>query len=874
MKLVVLDGNSIANRAYFGVRPLNAPDGTPTNAVFGFLAILFKILEEEKPEALAVTFDVHAPTFRKQMYEAYKAQRKPMPEELVVQMPLLRQVMEAMNVPHYELAGYEADDLMGTISRRCNEEGWNCVLVTGDKDSFQLIGGGTVVRHVKSRMGQSETVLYDTDRFTEEYGFGPPGIIELKALMGDSSDNIPGVAGVGEKTALDLIRRYGTVERIYGELDTLDIRDSLRKKLEAGREMAELSHRLVVIDRNVPMEFKPEDALRRPMDNDRLYQLFSALGLKKYIEKLELRAPGAGLSAAASPAAASKPMEQASLHSETEAAALLREARENGCALAFSEDFSQAAAAVGERVWLLEPQAAPWQEKLFRALLSADVAKTGHDVKDGIRRLREAGLENENWVMDTALAAYLLDPLAKDYQLDRLAEEVLGETAQSGEEDGQMGLFTPVRDLRREAERIARLSPLLRAAVRERGMEKVLDEIEIPLCPVLADMEISGFLLDGEALRRFGVQLQAQAQELAQKIYALAGGEFNINSPKQLGEVLFDRLGLPAPKKTKTGWSTNVDVLEKLRDRHPIPGLVLEYRELSKLTSTYVDGLLKVQDPDGRVRTSFQMTVTATGRLSSTEPNLQNIPIRKALGGEIRKMFTAGPGNVLVDADYSQIELRLLAAMSGDEAMQRAFINGEDIHRVTAAQVLGIPPEEVTAEQRSHAKAVNFGIVYGISAFSLSQDIGVTVGEAQRYIDGYLGRYPGVGAYMERVTKQAEEQGYVSTLYGRRRELPEMKSSNRNVRSFGERVARNAPIQGTAADVMKLAMIAVWKRLKREGLQAKLIMQVHDELIVECPEAERETVAAILKEEMEGAARLPVPLTAEAGCGVTWYDAK
>lgn len=869
MKLVVLDGNSIANRAYYGVRQLNAPDGTPTNAVFGFLAILFKLLEEEKPDGLAVTFDVHAPTFRKQKYDAYKAQRKPMPEDLVIQMPILHEVMEAMNIPHYELAGYEADDLMGTISRIANEKGWEAVLVTGDKDSFQLIGGGTVVRHVKSRMGQSETILYDEERFKEEYGFGPKGIIELKALMGDASDNIPGVAGVGEKTALDLIRRYGSVERIYHDLNSLEIRDSLRKKLEDGREMAALSHELVVIDREVPLAFSPEETRIRPVNNDRLYELFYALGLRRYIERLGLKAPAQGLQKQEHVPSLS--FESKELTGEAEIPAVVNEARKTGAVMAFSEDCRSFAAAIGERIYSLALDESPLAEKLLRALLKGDVKKTGHNIKDVIRRLNKAGCPSDGWVMDTALAAYLLDPLAKDYSLGRLAEECLDVQR---EEEQQLGLFADGTELQKDAEALARLAPVLRHEVEKQGMARVLDEIEIPLCPVLAEMEETGFYLDGDALRAFGNELQSQEQELEEKIYALAGGPFNINSPKQLGEVLFDRLGLPAPKKTKTGYSTNVDVLEKLREKHPLPGLVLEYRELSKLTGTYVEGLLKVRDPDGRVRTSFQMTVTATGRLSSADPNLQNIPVRKALGGEIRKMFTAGEGMVLVDADYSQIELRLLAAISGDEVMQQAFLHGEDIHRVTAAQVLGISPEEVTPQQRSAAKAVNFGIVYGISAFSLSQDIGVPVGEAQRYIDSYLGRYPGVADYMNRVVKEAEQQGYVTTLYGRRRNMPEIRSANRNVRSFGERVARNAPIQGTAADIMKLAMIAVWRRMKKEGLKARLIMQVHDELIVECPPEEKDTVAGILTEEMKGVAKLPVPLTAEAGFGRTWYDAK
>ena len=848
-KLMILDGNSVVNRAFYGVWPLNAPDGTPTNAVYGFLAILQKLFEDEAPDSLCVAFDLPAPTFRHEMYEGYKAQRKPMPEELAVQMPLLKETLDAMHIRRLEAAGWEADDVLGAVSAICEKSGWACEIVTGDKDSFQLITETTSVLHVKSRMGQTETILYDRARFEEEYGFAPPLMVDLKALMGDASDNIPGVPGIGEKTALDLVRRYGRVADIYAGLDGLDIKDSVRKKLAAGRESAEMSYTLATISREAPVELKPEDAAWSRDFGPELYAVLDRLGFRRFIEKWGLApAPEAVQEAE------SRAMPELSALTAQEAEARIRAAETLGLALP-GDDLDSLSLCDGEAIFTLN-----WGElgedynRLLRLVFSPEVKKSAHGVKDLMGLALAEGLGTEGFVFDTELAAYVLDPTESGYDLGKLTKRYLG--AELPEARAALELMAPMR-----------------AKLAENGAEKLYFDIELPLCQVLAEMERAGFLVDRKALADFGESLTAGIDALQRGIWELAGHEFNINSPKQLGEVLFDELMLPAGKKTKTGWSTNADILEKLIGKHPIIGDILEYRMLTKLKSTYADGLLKVISADGRIHTNFRMTVTATGRLSSTEPNLQNIPVRRELGAQIRRMFVAAPGCVLVDADYSQIELRLLAHISGDETMQKAFKSGEDIHAVTASQVFGLPLSEVTPAQRSSAKAVNFGIVYGISAFSLAQDIKVSPAEARAYIDAYMQKYHGVREYMDRVIAEAKERGYVETLFGRRRPVPELKASNFNTRSFGERVARTMPIQGTAADIIKLAMVNVRRRLRAEGMEARLILQVHDELIAECPEREAERVAALLEEEMERAVTLSVPLTAEAHSGHSWAEA-
>ena len=849
MKLMILDGNSIINRAFYGIRMLNAPDGTPTNAVYGFLSTFRRVFDLAQPQAVCVAFDVHAPTFRHEQYALYKAQRKPMPEELAVQMPLLKQTLDYMGVRRLELAGWEADDLLGTVARRCESAGWTCDVVTGDKDSLQLITDSTHVFNVKTRMGQTDTIEYTPERFREEYGFDPIRMIDLKALMGDSSDNIPGVPGIGEKTAKDLLVRFGTVADIYRDLDALDIKPGVRRKLTEGRESAQLSFDLATIRTDAPIDFALESAVWDHDYQPELYDWFRRLNFTSLSEKWGLQpADGAGAPSSALPAV--DVADGAALH------ALEQAVTAAPCVAVLAPDgLDTLTLCDGKACYALSwAQLGDGYNAFLRLLFSTRVRKAGHNIKDLMRALLDEGLPTDGFVFDTALAAYLLDATAGSYDLPRLAQTYLGEELP-------------------DVQAVWALQPVLQEKMDAQAMLPLFTDVELPLCPVLARMEQAGFLVDRKALYDFGESLTSSIEQLQQSIWALAGEPFNIQSPKQLGSVLFERLMLPAGKKTKTGWSTNAAVLDKLRGKHPIVEQILDYRTLTKLKSTYADGLLKEISADGRIHTNFQMTVTATGRLSSTEPNLQNIPVRRELGAQIRKMFVASPGKVLVDADYSQIELRLLAHIANDETMIAAFRSGEDIHAVTASQVFGVPLAEVTPLQRSHAKAVNFGIVYGISAFSLAQDIGVFQNEAKAYMDSYFAKYHGVRAYMTRVVEQAKADGYVTTLFGRRRDLPELKSSNFNVRSFGERVALNMPIQGTAADIIKAAMVRVDARMRTEHLQARLLLQVHDELIVECPAAEAETVRAILVEEMEHVVDYRVPLLVDAKTGASWAEA-
>ena len=884
MKLMVIDGNSIVNRSFYGVRPLTTRDGLYTNAVYGFVTTLQRLLEEEKPEALCVTFDRREPTFRHLAYDGYKAQRKGMPEELAVQMPILKEVLDAMDIPRYELAGYEADDLIGTISRKCEAAGWECVAVTGDKDSLQLVTDRTRVKLVSTRMGQTTTKDMTPEAFRAEYGFAPIHIIDLKALMGDTSDNIPGIKGVGEKTAMALVQRYETVDALYQALPDIEAKPGVIKKLTEGEESARMSYDLATIVTSAPLDFDPAANLCRPWKPE-LRQVFLRLEFNKLLGKLDLATP------------ASAPAEQPEKAVETECTTHVEKVETWEQAQRVLEVFRQADHAAllalpdlsaivaqcetgPDASLAVEFYAHQYQgdwDQLLTALFSADIKKVSHEVKDLTRTLLENGLPAEGFVFDTALAGYLLDATAGNYGIDRLFASWFQEEL-SAPLFREPDAFTALADAGQvDASFLSWVSAVdalydkMSAKLEETGVGELYFDIELPLCRVLAEMELVGFRVDAGALQAFGRELSGAIAALEEKIYTYAG-KFNINSPKQLGEVLFDRLGLPHGKRTKTGWSTNAEVLEKLE--HPIVRDVLEYRQYTKLRSTYVDGLLKVIGPDGRVRTSFQMTVTATGRLSSTEPNLQNIPTRTELGSELRRMFVPAPGCVLVDADYSQIELRLLAHISGDGAMQEAFRSGEDFHAVTASHVFGVPLDQVTGAMRRAAKAVNFGIVYGISAFSLSQDLGVSAAEARAYMDAYFARFPGVKKYMEDVVARSRETGYVETLFHRRRALPEIKASKFATRSFGERVALNMPIQGTAADIIKLAMVKVFRRLRGEGLKARLIMQVHDELIVECPESEMERVKSLLAEEMEGAFPLAVPLTAEAHSGGNWLEAK
>jgi len=843
MKLMILDGNSVINRAFFGVKPLTNREGLYTHAIFGFLNILERMEKEEQPDAVCVSFDLHGPTFRHLKYDGYKATRHGMPEELAQQMPVVKDVLRAMNIPIYECQGWEADDVIGTVGKICSNNGWECVVVTGDRDSLQLIDENIHVKLVISRPGQTTATLYTEEKFREEYGFEPKKMVDLKALMGDSSDNIPGVAGVGPKTATELLLKFGSLDGVYENLSDASIRPKLREKLEAGRENAYLSYDLATIVSEAPIDFEPRDAIIQPYNRPALYALFQKLEFVRLIDKYGLR--GAEMEAVV----------EEKKNSKAEKLPVVEEIPKNiaSCALYVGNDGSLGIA-WENGVCALTPMEAQMGLELPKNCIC-------HDVKSTMHTLDDMGVAFGEFSFDTALAAYDLNPSQSDYPVSKLATNFLGVTVDDGDAAGC-------------AEAIWNLRPALEAELRQQGMDKLYYEIELPLCPVLYRMEKEGIAIDEAQLRQFGEMLTQRIDDCETLIYGYSEGPFNINSTKQLGELLFEKLGLPPVKKTKTGYSTNADVLEKLKNKHPIIPAIMDYRMLTKLKSTYADGLMKVICPDGRIRTTFQNLVTATGRLSSTEPNLQNIPVRTDLGAEIRKMFVPRPGCVLVDADYSQIELRVLAHIAGDAVMQSAFKSGLDIHSVTASQVFGVPAESVTPLQRRHAKAVNFGIVYGISEFSLAEDIGVSRYEAKAYIDSYLANYPGVRDYMKQVVSNARESGYTATMYGRKRYIPELKSSNFNIRSSAERIALNTPIQGTAADLIKLAMIRVDKVLREQYPEARLLLQVHDELIVECPETIASAVAELVSREMEQVAALNVPLTAEAKIGKSWFEAK
>ena len=845
MKLMILDGNSVINRAFFGVKPLTTREGLYTHAIYGFLNILERMEKEEQPEAVCVAFDLHGPTFRHLQYDGYKATRHGMPEELAMQMPLMKEVLKAMNIPIYACQGWEADDVIGTVGRICSNNGWECVIVTGDRDSLQLIDEHVHVKLVITKAGQTSATLYTEEKFREEYGFEPKKLIDLKALMGDSSDNIPGVKGIGEKTAKALLEKFGSLDGVYENLEDPAIKPKQRENLVTYKDNAYLSYDLATIRPEAPIDFEPKDAIVQPYNRPELYKLFQRLEFVRLIDRYGLR--GAELEAEHEKVSVKK---QESLPKVDSMPDSVRK-----CAVYLAGDGSLGLAWENGVCCLTPMEARMGGFDLTGKELIL------HDSKTTRHRLEEMGIAAGNCVFDTALAAYDLNPSQSDYPVSKLATNFLGVSVED-------------EDASACAEAVWNLQQPLAEELDKNGMTGLYNEIELPLCDVLYKMEKRGIAVDEAQLQQFGQMLSERIDDCEKLIYSYSDSVFNINSTKQLGELLFDKLGLPPVKKTKTGYSTNADVLEKLKSKHPIIPAIMDYRMLTKLKSTYADGLMKVICADGRIRTTFQNLVTATGRLSSTEPNLQNIPVRTDLGAEIRKMFVPKAGCVLVDADYSQIELRVLAHIAGDKAMQEAFCGGLDIHTATAAQVFGVPMESVTSLQRRHAKAVNFGIVYGISEFSLAEDIGVSRWEAKEYIESYLANYAGVRTYMKQVVEDARESGYTQTLYGRRRYIPELKSSNFNIRSGAERITLNTPIQGTAADLIKLAMIRVEKALNENFPAAQLLLQVHDELIVECPEAIAEEVAALVSREMESIAALNVPLTAEAKWGKSWYDAK
>lgn len=864
-KLLILDSNSILNRAFYGVRYLSAKDGTPTNAIYGFLNILLKLIKEQEPDYICAAFDVKAPTFRHKQYEGYKAQRKPMPEGLAAQMPLAKDVLRAMGVTILEKEGYEADDIIGTVARLCEESEISCFIATGDKDDLQLASDKTKVILTVTKSGYNETIIYDDKAVKEKYHVTPTEFIDVKALMGDPSDNIPGVKGVGEKTAMSLIEKHHSIEYIYENIDGIGLKGAMLQKMKDGREMAFMSKELATINRNTPIEFNAEECVFDGFENNcELYEILKRLELNSIIKKLDLSGGDNVKENEDIFKDFSYQVGDKNMISGDKVTVVLDFDGDN---------ISSAAVGAGNNAVVLNEQ-----DDIKELLEDDSVAKVMFDVKEAIVKLN-GRIDIKNISDDTAIAAYLVDPAKNEYTIEKLASEYFGTVIEKPEVK-QLSLLDDVETDRSEylakcAVALGVLNERIGDKIKENGQEKLYQEVELPLVTVLAHLEINGFLVDDNQLKEFADKLGEKIDALTNEIYMLAGEEFNINSPKQLGVILFEKLELKPVKKTKTGYATNADVLEKLRDKHPIVNFIMEYRQLAKLKSTYCDGLTAVVNPNThRIHSVFTQTVTVTGRLSSTEPNLQNIPTRTELGREIRKMFVAKDGYVLVDADYSQIELRVLAHIANDETMINAFRNNEDIHAVTASQVLGIPLEDVTKEQRSSAKAVNFGIVYGIGEFSLAQDLHISVKEAKAYIESYLEKYHGVRNYMESIKEQAKKDGYVKTMLNRIRYIPELKSPNYNIRQFGERVALNTPIQGTAADIIKLAMVRVDNRLINEGLKSKLILQVHDELIVEAHKDEVDKVKQILSEEMQGAMELNVPLKVDMSTGHSWYDAK
>ena len=864
-KLLILDSNSILNRAFYGVRYLSAKDGTPTNAIYGFLNILLKLIKEQEPDYICAAFDVKAPTFRHKQYEGYKAQRKPMPEGLAAQMPLAKDVLRAMGVTILEKEGYEADDIIGTVARLCEESEISCFIATGDKDDLQLASDKTKVILTVTKSGYNETIIYDDKAVKEKYHVTPTEFIDVKALMGDPSDNIPGVKGVGEKTAMSLIEKHHSIEYIYENIDDIGLKGAMLQKMKDGREMAFMSKELATINRNTPIEFNAEKCVFDGFENNgELYEILKRLELNSIIKKLDLSGGDNVKENEDIFKDFSYQVGDKNMISGDKVTVVLDFDGDN---------ISSAAVGAGNNAVVLNEQ-----DDIKELLEDDSIAKVMFDVKEAIVKLN-GRIDIKNISDDTAIAAYLVDPAKNEYTIEKLASEYFGTVIEKPEVK-QLSLLDDVETDRSEylakcAVALGVLNERIGDKIKENGQEKLYHEVELPLVTVLAHLEINGFLVDDNQLKEFADKLGEKIDALTNEIYMLAGEEFNINSPKQLGVILFEKLELKPVKKTKTGYATNADVLEKLRDKHPIVNFITEYRQLAKLKSTYCDGLTAVVNPNThRIHSVFTQTVTVTGRLSSTEPNLQNIPTRTELGREIRKMFVAKEDYVLVDADYSQIELRVLAHIANDETMINAFRNNEDIHAVTASQVLGIPLEDVTKEQRSSAKAVNFGIVYGIGEFSLAQDLHISVKEAKAYIESYLEKYHGVRNYMESIKEQAKKDGYVKTMLNRIRYIPELKSPNYNIRQFGERVALNTPIQGTAADIIKLAMVRVDNRLINEGLKSKLILQVHDELIVEAHKDEVDKVKQILSEEMQGAMELNVPLKVDMSTGHSWYDAK
>ena len=895
-RLVVIDGNSIMNRAFYGImgnKMLQTEDGTYTNAVYGFLAIMFKILEDLKPEYLAVAFDLKAPTKRHLMYEAYKGTRHAMPEELVAQMPMIKEVLTAMNITIIEKEGYEADDILGTLAKRAEKEGIATTILSGDRDTFQLASKMITIRIPRTKAGKTEEDDFDEAKILETYGVSPLGMIEVKGLMGDKSDNIPGVPGVGEKTALGLVKKYGTIENLYKAIDdgTADEKGKLRERLEENKDSAFLSKTLGTIDIDSPIEKDIQELKIQEWNKPKVLEEFKTLRFKKYIDRFKLNEIQAE-------ECEQKNIEdlfsKKDINSEIELSELKEKLLESKKLIYYFECEDTKESILNKKIknifvfcsgisYRIENKYLKELKEIFE---NKDIKKIGYKMKADYILLKEQDIELKNLHFDVEVAGYLLDSSIGKYSLESLAEKYLkidlNNLINANEKkEVQLNLFETTNEQNNEVEhylKVYAISELFQNTEKkliEDNLKKLFDEIEMPIEQVLAEMQFNGMLLSKQELLNYGEVLKTSLTELTNSIYELCGEEFNINSPKQLGKVLFEDLKLTAVKKTKSGYSTDVDTLEKIKWEHPVIEKILEYRQTAKLYSTYVEGLLPyINDKTGRIHSYFHQTVTATGRLSSTDPNLQNIPTRFEAGRKLREIFKPQEGYIYIDADYSQIELRVLADASQDENMINAFKNGEDIHRQVASQVFNTPFDEVTKEQRSHAKAVNFGIVYGMSDYGLSEEIGVSVKTARLYIQNYFEKYPKIKEFEDTLIEKAKKEGFVETKYGRRRYIPEINSSSYMVRQSGIRIATNTPIQGTAADIMKIAMINVYNKMKEEKLKAKLLLQIHDELLIEAPLDEKEKVKEILKTQMEDAAKLSVPLIAEVSEATNWEECK
>ena len=898
-RLVLVDGNSIMNRAFYGImssKMLTTSDGTYTNAVYGFLAILFKIEEDLNPDYLAVTFDLKGPTKRHEMYEGYKANRHGMPDELAQQMPIIKDILKAMNVKIIEKQGYEGDDILGTLSKKAEDKGIDVTILSGDRDTFQLTSDKVTVRIPRTKMGKTENEDYDRNRVIEEYGIEPSELIEVKGLMGDNSDNIPGVPGVGEKTALSLIKHYKTLEKLYKEVEEnemlIDVKGKLREKILANKDLAFLSRELGKIDRQAPIDEKIEDLKLQEWNTKEVYNLFKYLRFNRFIERFNMQEEYTQIN--------NEELFQKEIITDSEKIEeIIKNVKQDKKLIYYLEaEEGYAESIINKKIksitiyndkknicYYIELNNSRIQllKEIFE---DKEIKKIGYKQKIDYILLKENNINVSGFYYDIEIAAYIINPTDNKYNIEKLAIDYLklDINEYNETEEKQINLFDA--NEQNEANKVVEktciyvyvINKVYEESIKKLEETNQLDlfnNIEMHLVEVLADMQYNGIFADKKELIEFGDILKLEIDKLTQTIYKLAGEEFNINSPKQLGNILFEKLKLPVVKKNKNGYSTDVEVLEKLKKEHEIIEKILDYRQLCKLNSTYVEGLIPYINPkDSKIHSYFHQTVTATGRISSTDPNLQNIPTRFDLGKQIRKVFKPQQGYVFVDADYSQIELRVLAHISGDEHMIQAFNNGEDIHRQTASKVFNVPMEEVTGKQRSDAKAVNFGIVYGISDFGLGEQLGISRKQAKTYIEQYLEKYEKIKNFMENIKESAKEKGYVKTLFNRRRYIPEMNSNNFMVRQFGARVAMNTPIQGTAADIMKIAMIRLYNELKNRNLSSKILLQIHDELLLEVKEEEKEQVKKILRESMESAMKLKVPLEVELSEATNWYEAK